>query len=425
MIKYFSTMLAKSTLKNKDFLKLLTSQITSLLAQCIINYLLILKIYAETNSAYAITLLWFAYSIPVILIGPFASTIVDMVNRKTLLIFTNLFQAITILLFVPVADKYMLIYTVVFVYSLLNQFYLPAESAYVPCLFKNSELAEANGVFYLTKQVSTFVGYAAAGFLNKFLGFETSLLVCAFIALIAFFSVLTLPSFDLRKKVDIENTLLDFLKEVINGYKFIKNNKNILYPLIFISAIDVCSTIFALNVPAIAKQVLNTKIEDAAILIVTPVLLGTILGVLVFPKLLGKTLRKKTLVENSLILVVVSLVSLTAIGFVNSWIRLALIPVSSIIFGLAFMGIFIPVQTYLQEAAPKNMLGRIFGNIWFIVTLASIIPLTLSASIIELLGARSLVFAMIIFALFSRFSLHKFLEKLDNTSYTLKQSPTK
>ncbi|MFZ2664573.1 MAG: MFS transporter [Patescibacteria group bacterium] len=416
-------MFTKSSLKNKNFLKLLTSQMSSVLSQCILNYLLILKIYAETNSAYAITLLWFAYSIPVILIGPFASTIVDMVNRKTLLTFTNLFQAAIIFLFVPVSDKFMLVYTVVFIYSLLNQFYLPAESAYIPCLFQNSELAEANGVFYLTKQVATFVGYAAAGFLNKFLGFQNSLIVCASIASIAFLSVLTLPSFNLRKKVDIENKLSDFLKEVINGYKFIKNNKSILYPLIFISAIDVCSTIFALNVPAIAKQVLNTKIEDAAILIVTPVLLGTILGVSVFPKLLGKKLRKKTLVENSLVLVAISLVFLTAIGFVNSWIRLLLIPIASAIFGLAFMGIFIPVQTYLQESAPKDMLGRIFGNIWFIVTLASIIPLTLSASIIELVGARGLVLAMILFALFSRFSICKFLRNLDVTNSVLEQTP--
>jgi DHA3 family macrolide efflux protein-like MFS transporter len=407
-------MFVRSTLKNKNFLKLLTSQICSVLSICIINYLLILRIYSETNSAFAITFLWFAYSIPVLLIGPFASTMVDIVNRKTLLIITNLLQTATILLFIPVSDKFMLMYTIVFIYSLLNQFYLPAESAYIPSLFQNSELAEANGVFYLTKQISTFVGYAAAGFLNKFLGFQTSLIVCAAIAFIAFLSVLTLPSVNLRKKIDVEDKLLSFFREVINGYKFIKDNKNILYPLIFIAAIDVSSTIFALNVPTIAKQVLNTKIEDAAILIVTPVLLGTILGVSIFPKQLGKKLRKKTLVENSLLLAGICLILFIFTGFVTSWVRLLLIPFISVFFGLSFMGIFIPVQTYLQESTPKDMLGRIFGNIWFIVTLATIIPLTLSASITELVGARGLVIIMIIFCLCSRFFIKKILGKLDS-----------
>ncbi len=407
-------MFIRSTLKNKNFLKLLTSQICSVLSICIINYLLILKIYAETNSAFAITFLWFAYSIPVLLIGPFASTVVDIVNRKTLLIVTNLLQAVVILLFIPVSGKFMLMYTVVFIYSLLNQFYLPAESAYIPSLFQNSELAEANGVFYLTKQVSTFVGYAAAGFLNKFLGFQNSLIVCASIAFVAFISVLTLPSVILKKKIDVEDKLQSFFREVINGYKFIKDNKNIFYPLLFIAAIDVSSTIFALNVPTIAKQVLNTKIEDAAILIVTPVLLGTVLGVSIFPKYLGKKLRKKTLVENSLSLAGICLALFMLTGLITSWVRLALIPFISIFFGLSFMGIFIPVQTYLQESAPKDMLGRIFGNIWFIVTLATIVPLTLSASVTELVGAKGLVIIMIIFVLFSRFSLEKFLGKLES-----------
>jgi len=406
-------MFIKSTLKNKNFLKLLTSQISSVLSICIINYLLILKLYAETNSAFAITLLWFSYSIPVLLIGPFASTIVDIVNRKTLLIVTNLLQALTILLFIPVADKFMLIYSVVFIYSLLNQFYLPAESAFIPSLFHNTELAEANGIFYLTKQISTFVGFAAAGFLNKFLGFQNSLIVCAFIASIAFFSVLTLPSINLKKKINIENQLSSFFKEVINGYKFIKDNKNILFPLMFIAGIDVSSTIFALNVPAIARQVLNTKIEDAAILIVTPALLGTILGVSLFPKLLGKRLRKKTLVEDSLLVISISLILLLLIGLIPSGIRFILIPIVSIFFGLSFMGIFIPVQTYLQEAAPKDMLGRIYGNIWFIVTLATIIPLTLSASVIELVGARGFIVIMIVFAFSCRIFLRKFLERLE------------
>lgn len=407
-------MFIRSTLKNKHFKKLLISQIASVLSMCTVNYLLILKLYSETNSAFAITFLWLAYSIPVLLIGPFASTIVDIVNRKKLLIVTNLLQAVTILAFIPVEGNIMLIYSVIFIYSMFNQFYLPAESAYIPSLFQNSELAEANGVFYLTKQVSTFVGYAMAGFLNKFLGFQNSLIVCASIASIAFFSVLTLPSVNIRKKVDIENKLNDFFKEVLNGYKFIKDNNNILFPLIFIASINVSSTIFALNVPAMAQQVLNTKVEDAAILIVTPVLLGTVLGVSILPKYLGKKIRKKTMVESSLVLAAVSLALLMGVGLINSWVRLLLIPIVSILFGFSFMGIFIPVQTYLQESAPKDMLGRIFGNIWFIVTLATVIPLALSASVTELVGARGLVIIMILFCIFSRLAIKKVLKRLDD-----------
>jgi len=403
----------RSTLKNRNFQKLLTSQVSSLLSVCIINYLLILRLYQETNSAFAITLLWLAYSIPVLIVGPFASTVVDVFNRKKLLIITNLLQAFTILLFIPFQNKFMLIYAVVLVYSFLNQFYLPAESAYIPTLFKDSELAEANGVFYLTKQVSTFSGYAIAGFLNKFLPFQTNLIICAGIASIAFFSVLTLPSVIFKKKIDIENRLASFFNEVINGYRFIKDNIKILYPLIFIASCEVVSTIFALNVPAIAKQVLNTKIEDAAILLVTPALLGTVFGVYWIPKLLKKV-RKNVVVSDALLAVPISLTALMLTGLIRSNLRLVLIPFIAVFFGISFIGVFVPVQTFLQESTPKDMLGRIFGNIWFIVTLATIVPLVLSASIIDIVGARGLLIIVAVFAIVCRTLLKNFLVKLEN-----------
>lgn len=408
----------RSTLKNKNFLKLLISQIASVLSINIINYLLILKLYTDTGSAFAITLLWFAYSIPVLLIGPFASTIVDIVNRKTLLIVTNFLQALTILLFIPMQHRFMLIYSIVFIYSLLNQFYLPAELAYIPSLFKDHELAEANGVFYLTKQTSTFTAFAIAGFLNKFLGFQTSLFVCASIAFIAFLSVLTLPSVILKKKIDIEHQISSFFNEFLNGYKFIKENKNILYPLIFIAGIDVSSTIFALNVPAIARQVLNTKIEDAAILMVTPALLGTIIGVYIIPKLLKKGIRKNVLIRKALIALFISLISTIFIGFIKSDVRLLLIPLVSIFFGLSFISIFITVQTFLQESTPKDMLGRIFGNTWFIVTLLTVVPLTLSASITDLIGARGLIIVFAALTFLTRLFMKNFLDRLGNNHVT-------
>jgi len=402
-----------TALKNLDFRKLLISQITSVLSVCIINYLLVLKIYENTGSSYAVTLLWIAYSLPVLIVGPIASTVVDIVNRKKLLILTNLFQAFTILLYIPVSDKYMLMYTVVFIYSFLNQFYLPAESAFIPSLFKNEELPQANGVFYLSRQISTFTGYAIAGFLNKFLGFNINLLFCAALGFMAFFSVLTLPSIKPTKKLDIENQLSGFFKEFINGYRYISANKMILYPLIFIAGIEITSTIIMLNVPAMASQVFNLKIEDAALLMVTPALLGSVVGVWYIPKLLHKGTRKKILVRYSLITAGICFAVMTVLGYFHPVVRLLALPFIAFLLGLSFVGTAIPAQTFLQESTPKDMLGRIFGNIWFIVTLATIIPLTLSASVIELVGAKGLILILTFGTLTASFIMSNFFKRIE------------
>jgi DHA3 family macrolide efflux protein-like MFS transporter len=384
-------MFQRAALKNKSYRYHLISQVTSILSVCIVNYLLVLKIFQETGSSYSVTLLWLAYSIPVLFVGPFASTVVDLVNKRTLLIITNLLQAFTILLYIPVSHKFMLMYTIAFVYSLLNQFYLPAESAFIPTLFKREDLPQVNGTFYLTKQAATFLGYALAGFLFKFIGFNISLVFCGILGFIAFVSVLGLPSTKPSRKLDLENQLSGFLKEVINGYKYISANKSILFPLIFVSGLEITATIIALNIPVMAQQLFRLKIEDAAILVVTPALLGTVAGVIQLPKLMKRKIRKIVFIKYSLIVAAICMVSFMFVGYLPHTARFIFIPIISLCLGVAFIGAEVPTQTFIQESTPKDMLGRIFGNIWFLVTLATIIPLTLSASITELIGARGLI----------------------------------
>lgn len=357
--------------------------------------------------------MWLAYSIPVLVIGPFASTVVDIVNKRTLLIVTNLLQAFTILLYIPVSSKFMLMYTIAFIYSFLNQFYLPSESAFIPTLFKREDLPQVNGTFYLTKQAATFSAYALAGFLFKFLGFNISLVFCAILGFVAFISVLGLPSTKPTRKIDIENQLTGFLKEVIHGYKYISANKSILYPLIFISGIEIMATIIALNVPVMARQLFYLKIEDAAILVITPALLGTIIAVFQLPKLIKKRIRKIVFIKYSLIVTSICLMSLMFVGYLPSIARLILIPIISLCLGAAFIGASVPTQTFIQESTPKDMLGRIFGNIWFLVTLATIVPLTLSASITELIGARGLVAFLAVASIISQVFMSRFFKKLE------------
>ena len=58
------------------------------------------------------------------------------------------------------------------------------------------------------------------------------------------------------------------------------------------------------------------------------------------------------------------------------------------------VGIAIPSQTYLQEATPGGLRGRVFGNFWFVSTVSSMIPVILSGTATEFFGIRFLVFML-------------------------------
>ena len=89
----------KPVLRNRNFLYLWISQITSQVTINIMNFVFLVRLFEKTGSAISTSFLWVAYSLPAILIGPFASATVDLVDKRKMLIVTNFLQFLTLLLY--------------------------------------------------------------------------------------------------------------------------------------------------------------------------------------------------------------------------------------------------------------------------------------------------------------------------------------
>jgi len=406
--------------KNKQFVKLWISQACSIVSLNLLTYTLLLQLYAKTNSTLAATFLWIAYSLPILLSGPFAATIVDLLNRKKLLVISTLLLVATMLLFLFIKTNYFLYYALMFCYSFINQFYLPAESATLPSLVDKEDLPEANGFFLLTKQASMLTGFALAGFFGKFLGLPITLLCGAGILTIAFISVNMLPKLNGRKPVDVEKQLGEFFGKVVEGYQYIKNNKNILYPVLLILGGEMMITIVAVNIPALATHVFHIAVEDVALFIVVPALVGAIIGVTIFSRSLKKkSIRKKTVIENSLFTISLSFLLLAVLlPHLPTMIRLISVPLLASAIGFGFVGVQVPSQTFMQEATPNDMMGRLWGNLWFLMTIAAIVPMFLSASITEFLGADILFVLFAIGMFIAGLTVKKFGSVFSTTKVT-------
>ena len=160
----------KPIVKNSNFIFLWWSQILSQLTINIMNFLLLVKLFSNTGSTIATSFLWVAYALPAILIGPFAAVSVDMIERRKMLMATNLLQSFTILIYaISHENRLFLLYGVAVAYSFLNQFYVPAEAAAVPTLVRKPNLPLANGLFFLTQEGALILGFAVAGIMNKYL----------------------------------------------------------------------------------------------------------------------------------------------------------------------------------------------------------------------------------------------------------------
>ena len=386
-----------------QFLYIWISQIFSQLTINIMNFVFLIRLFEVTGSAISTSLLWVAYALPAILIGPFASGAVDLVDRRKMLIITNLLQSLTIFLYaIAYKSNIFLLYEVVFVYSLINQFYVPAEAATLPSVLSKEKLAHGNSLFFITQQGSIVLGFAIAGLLNGLLGFNNTLFLCSFFLFIAFASTMLLPKLTSNNQIPkkFETAVFGFFRHIAEGYDYIKNDRKILTPFLLLIGFQAALQVAVVQVPIIAKNILYIPLNSAGVFILVPAGIGAILGALIMPKLLKKQFRKKQIINAALLTTGISIFVLAFIipVFTASWVRVILAFISVLLLGLSFVGILVPSQTFLQESTPPDLRGRVFGNTWFLVTVASVVPVVFSGSLAEIFGIKFLLLILSLFA---------------------------
>lgn len=389
----------KSLLTKKSFLALWLSQFLSQISIHTLNFLVILIVFEETQSTLATSMVWLVYILPAILIGPLAAVFVDLVDKKKLLMATNASQALILAVFsFFYADFVFLAYGVVLVYSLLNQLYIPSEVASLPVLVQKKFLPQANGLFLATYQVALVLGSGLSGLVGEFFGYQSGFLFAAACLAIAFVSVYRLPSLGPKNKEQRAGNLGQrirlYLYDVLEGFVYIKNNKDVWLPFMTIAGLQASLAVVFVNLPAIANSIVKINPNYSGIAMVAPAGLGATAGIILVPKLL-KSHTKSTVAKHALTILAAGFgILIFVVPYMSPLLRLVMSIALFVLAGLSFIGIFIPAQTHLQVSTPEKMLGRVFGNSWFLTTVATVFPLMFSATITELFGPRVMFAAM-------------------------------
>jgi MFS family permease len=388
----------KSIFKKPGFMYLWGSQIFSQVTIHMLNFLLLAHLYEATNSTIATSLLWVAYALPALFIGPIGAASVDLVSRRKTLMIANLLQALTVFVYIFINQQSIFIlYAIALIYSSLNQFYGPAELATLPGTVGKKMLARANSLFFTTSQAALILGFGFAGILQKLIGFNGTLILATTLLFLAFVSVSFLTEVKPKKKlpVEFEKVLKTFFNTIVEGYVFIKSNKTVLFPLLILLGIQATLAIMLVNLPVIAAQILNISVSYSGVSLVVPAGIGALLGATYIPSLIKKGWRKKRLIDAGLIITVIALVAMAiGIPLLPIAVRLTFTSFLIIATGIAFVAINIPALTFLQESTPQWFRGRVFGNLWFMTSIISIIPVLFTGAISEIFGVKTLLVLM-------------------------------
>jgi MFS family permease len=207
-----------------DFWKLLVGQGVSSLGSSFTLFTLPLLVFKLTNSAFDLALITVAEYLPFLFFGLIIGVWVDRVDRKRVMISTDIFQAV-VLCSVPTLSALGLlsvwwVYIVAFTSSTLAICFNTAEFAAVPSLAQSVDLVAANGRLQASYSAATVAGPLLAGLLLAFVSVEALLL---FDALSFLTSALVVSSIKLRlNTVNVgHNSPTGIVKEITEGLSFI------------------------------------------------------------------------------------------------------------------------------------------------------------------------------------------------------------
>lgn len=303
-------------LKNRNFMHLWASQIISQVVINTLSFLLLIYLFEKTGSTIATSLIWVSYALPAVLFGPIAAVAADVVDKKKLLTWTLLIQALTVIAFSLLHTRFLyLAYGVVFTYSIANQFYVPAEAASLPLFVDKKNLPFANSLFFVTVQLGLTFGFLTAGIAYEYLGLSVSLIVGAILLLTAYSFLSLLPRIAPLEHLpkELSRGVASFIAELVEGYQFIKNTKRVLLPFLLLIGLQVSLSVIVVTLPAMAQNLLSVRPSLASIAIGVPAALGAVIATVVVSKVVSRGFSRKRVIEISLFTLSLALLILGAV----------------------------------------------------------------------------------------------------------------
>lgn len=393
-----------SVLKNRQFLGLWISQVFSQISTHIVNFTLIAKIFTQTGSSIAVSLLVFWFAAPAVLMGVLAGVYVDRWDRKRILILINLLQAVLVLGYFFAGNIIFLIYPIVFIYAALNQFFIPAEGAMIPTIVAKENLFAANSFYLFTNYSSFILGYALAGPLIIFLGPNSPFFLASFMLFLATIAVTILPSDYKRAAAFREKTArTPLFQSIKRGLGFIRKTKKVSFSISHLLLVQVViAAIIALG-PSFARNSLNISVESTSFTLIAPAGIGVAIGAFILNKIKDKY-KAKSLVKFGVVFASLILFLLTVSHKIGPFIKRELLlanglyifkfinllfTVSLLVILLGFFTAFIiiPSQTIMQRETPSDFRGRVFGTTGMLVNIGALVPLVLFGILADLFSA--------------------------------------
>src|SRR6266852_4657976 len=333
---------------NSDFWKYWTGQTISNLGSSVTVFALPLLVYKLTGSALDLGIATAATFLPYLLFGLILGAWTDRVDRKRMMIGTDIARALVVASIPLLAVLGLLtvwwIYVVAFVHATLRICFDAGEFAAIPSLVNRDDLVTANGRIQASYSAASIVGPLLAGVLVIRVPLPVLMLVDGFSFLLSAFSLalirISFNSGEKRAPTSIRADVVEGLRYVL-GHPVLRNISIMMALVNFVGSTTYAQLILFAKVRLQASDVQASLLYSAGSL-----------GVVILSLAAGQLRRRWSFST-------VALGALTAVFAFMHWYWVA-IALWTLIGGL---GILFNINTgsLRQAIVPNHMLGRVIS----------------------------------------------------------------
>lgn len=380
-------------LRIKDFRNLWLSQLLSQVFLNLLLFSLIIRIYEITKSNSAVSVLVFLVTIPNIFLGVIAGVLVDKWGRKPVMFFSHFLRAFGVLAFLISSETVGWLYALVFLISVITQFFFPAEAGTIFEVVKDKKLLlTANSLFSLTFFASVILGNILAGPSLRFLGPVWTYTLVASAFLLASFFTSRLPGEGVLKLKVVAGDL-DFSKlfsDFLVGLDYLYRTPIVRRGIFFLGASQITIGILGVIAPGFADQVLHLPVTDISLLVMAPAAAGMAVGAIALGQFFSKA-KRETLIKFGFFAAPAVLIAYSMVDKYTGFFHMGAVMISVVlifILGGANAFLDVPANTMIQENTTEEVRSRVYGVVSSVIGLAGIFPIVLAGALADVLGVR-------------------------------------
>lgn len=307
-----------------------------------------------TGSTMAMGIYYILNFLPNILLGPFTGVLADRLDRKKLMLCSDLGRGLTVFIlaiwiFTGNIQLWAL-YLTTLINSTFESFAFPAKNAVVPQTVRKEDLGIANSMRSMATTLATIFGLAAGGVVIGLIGKPAAFFIDAgtFFASAFFVTILKLP-----KKIKSAGTVTvkKFFGDFAEGVRFVWNLPVLKFCLIITGVANFAFLSYEVLLPPWIKLELSLGVESLSI-----VQIGVMVAI-VFGTFLAGFLSKKTTYPAMMILGI----GINAFGYFmmyfakDMWMTI-------VFFGICGLGtpmVSTALHTLIQLNTPDEKMGRV------------------------------------------------------------------